>query len=686
MKIHHTRSKLLALGLALAVSCTNAFAAFKVVGYFPSWQGSVSAIQYSKVTHINYAFVLPNSNGTLQAVDNAAKLQSLVSTAHSNGVKVGISVGGWNNGDTTAFESLAANSTYRTNFVNNLVNFVTQYGLDGVDIDWEYPNAGSSANNYATMMSQLATAMHSRGKYLTAAVVAYGSAGDAILSGVFTSVDWLNLMDYDNTNGVGQSTYQSAITCLDYWVSNRGLPASKAVLGVPFYSDPSDYAFYQLLSMGADPFADSWGSEGYNGLTTIKSKTNLCFDRGIGGIMMWELSQDATGTNSLLSAIDSVVDQRQTAAVAAPSFSPGGGSYTAAQSVTITTATSGASIRYTLDGSTPTSTSGTLYSGPVTIASTATLKAIAYASGLTNSPITSATYTIGAASGATITSANGFVNQALATTQTGTFTASFDARPSLSPANDVAGLSSGVATAYTGIAAMVRFNTTGTIDARNGGAFTTGTIPFSANTTYHFRLVVNVPAHTYSAYVTAPGGAEQTIGTNLAFRTEQAAVTSLSQATFNVNATPGGSLTYWPVTLSTSPVAAKLSIPGTAVTASADDGNVPANTVDGNLATRWSASGDGQWILYDLGASKTVTQLKIAFYSGDVRTSTFDVQVGTSPTGTFTTINSYTSSGTSTALQTFNVTDTSTRYVRLLGHGNSVNLWNSYSETEIWGY
>src|SRR6185369_5748610 len=92
--------------------------------------------------------------------------------------------------------------------------------------------------------------------------------------------------------------------------------------------------------------------------------------------------------------------------------------------------------------------------------------------------------------------------------------------------------------------------TTGQIDARNGGAFTTGTINFAANTVYHFRLAVNVPAHTYSAYVTAPGGSEQTLGTNLAFRTEQAGVTSLNQATFNVNATPGGSLTYWPVTLS----------------------------------------------------------------------------------------------------------------------------------------
>ncbi|HSI08611.1 MAG: chitobiase/beta-hexosaminidase C-terminal domain-containing protein [Rariglobus sp.] len=85
--------------------------------------------------------------------------------------------------------------------------------------------------------------------------------------------------------------------------------------------------------------------------------------------------------------------------VTVPSFSPGGGTYTVAQSVTLTTATSGASIRYTTDGSTPTATTGTVYSSPVAITSTATLKAIAYKSGMTDSTVTTATYTINASSG-----------------------------------------------------------------------------------------------------------------------------------------------------------------------------------------------------------------------------------------------------------------------------------------------
>jgi uncharacterized repeat protein (TIGR03803 family) len=79
---------------------------------------------------------------------------------------------------------------------------------------------------------------------------------------------------------------------------------------------------------------------------------------------------------------------------AAPTFSPVAGTYTSAQTVTISTPTSGASIRYTTDGSTPTETNGTLYSGPVKISATSTLQAIAFMTGDLNSPGTSGTYTI----------------------------------------------------------------------------------------------------------------------------------------------------------------------------------------------------------------------------------------------------------------------------------------------------
>ncbi len=259
--------------------------------------------------------------------------------------------------------------------------------------------------------------------------------------------------------------------------------------------------------------------------------------------------KNAASSSFTLSA-DRIILVPTTAQVATPSFSPAGGTFTTPQSVTISTSTGGATIRFTTDGSTPTSTTGTVYTGPITISSTTTVRAIASLSGMSDSSVASATYTISSTpTTTTITSANGFVNRGFAA-QTGTFTFTIDASASLSPSNAIVGLSSGAQTAYTGMAAAVRFNQSGAIDARNGGAYAAAsTIPFSAGATYRFRLVVNVATRTYSAFVTPPGGSELTIGTNFAFRTEQAGVTSLNNAVFNVNATPGGSMTYGPTTI-----------------------------------------------------------------------------------------------------------------------------------------
>jgi hypothetical protein len=101
-----------------------------------------------------------------------------------------------------------------------------------------------------------------------------------------------------------------------------------------------------------------------------------------------------------------------------------------------------------------------------------------------------------------------------------------------------------VQTAFSGFANIVIFTTAGTIQARNGSGYAgpTTPIPFSPNVTYHFRLAINVTAHTYSIFVTPAGGSEVTVGSTFTFRTEQNAVTSLDHWGSLVNATPGGTL------------------------------------------------------------------------------------------------------------------------------------------------
>ena len=117
--------------------------------------------------------------------------------------------------------------------------------------------------------------------------------------------------------------------------------------------------------------------------------------------------------------------------------------------------------------------------------------------------------------------------------------------------------------------------------------------------------------------------------------------------------------------------------------ASADDGNVAANAIDGSLSTRWSASGDGQWIRFDLGASANIGSINIAWYQGNQRSSRFDVQTSADATS-WTSVFSGSSSGTTTALESYALTASSGRYVRIVGHGNSVNLWNSIAEVELY--
>ncbi len=130
--------------------------------------------------------------------------------------------------------------------------------------------------------------------------------------------------------------------------------------------------------------------------------------------------------------------------------------------------------------------------------------------------------------------------------------------------------------------------------------------------------------------------------------------------------------------------AADITLPVTAVCASANDGNLPANTIDGSLSTRWSAQGDGQWITYDLGTNSCVNSVAIAWYQGTTRTSKFDIK--TSVDGnSWASVYSGLSSGKTTALEGYDVADTTARFVSIIGHGNTVNTWNSITEVQLIG-
>lgn len=120
-----------------------------------------------------------------------------------------------------------------------------------------------------------------------------------------------------------------------------------------------------------------------------------------------------------------------------------------------------------------------------------------------------------------------------------------------------------------------------------------------------------------------------------------------------------------------------------AVSASTDDGNLPANANDGDLDTRWSASGDGNWILFDLGERQTIGYIGIAFHKGNERISKFELEVSDDAVQ-WTRVYAGAGSGRTVDLEAFDFPDVSARYVRYIGHGNSSNAWNSLLEVQIY--
>jgi len=302
------RATLLAAGLLLAISTSAwAQAAKKVVGYATSWSGDAASVPMAKLTHVNYAFVVPLPDGGVPPVKNPDKLAALVAAARPAGTKVLIAVGGWNNGDDSAFEALAASAPARAHFIANMLSLVKAHGLDGVDVDWEYPDPGASSESFRILMRDLCAALHDQGKLCTAAVAATERHGAGIHGDVFGYVDYLNLMAYDGGNGAAHSPMSYAVGSLDYWLG-RGLPREKAILGVPFYGRPSWEKYSAIVARDAEaPNKDASSGVHYNGRETIKAKARLALERG-GGVMIWELAQDTPDdATSLLTATLSVI-------------------------------------------------------------------------------------------------------------------------------------------------------------------------------------------------------------------------------------------------------------------------------------------------------------------------------------------------------------------------------------------
>jgi chitinase len=331
----------------------------RLLGYYTSWSKyntppyTAAQIPYSKLTHIAHAFVLLTAaaDGTLQIPQGTLEPQ-LISRAHKAGVKVLISIGGGDGIQGPRFNRMASSETSRQNFVSNVLAFLTKFGYDGVDIDWEVPNALDRAN-CTTLMQELRNGLPSPwliSMAVTANPIWYGSGMD--IPALTPLVDFFNVMTYDfygpwsGATGLVSPLLQdpadpfqsgSVKTSMDLYEGNFGVPVSKMNIGTPFYgyewdgvdtnwtacsscaSNSQSYGTYikQRINQrgwtnwydaaAAAPYLTNATIPGfitYDGVPSTTNKVKYVKARGFGGVFMWELSQDYDGiSQDLLDAM-----------------------------------------------------------------------------------------------------------------------------------------------------------------------------------------------------------------------------------------------------------------------------------------------------------------------------------------------------------------------------------------------
>ena len=284
----------------------------RVVGYLPSYRfDSNEKIDYCKLTHLNLAFANPGSNGKL-IINDFSGVVVRARNENSN-IKIYISIGGGYLTDEQA--SIWSNSIdikdNRPIIINEIVNFVVDNSLDGVDVDleWQYVTSG-----YSDFVIELKSALSTKGKSMTAALPGT-TKFDNITEKALQTFDFINIMAYDftgpwNPTASGQhSSYNNAVESINFW-KNTGVSQSKLTLGVPFYgydfsnsSNVTSFTFGQMVSTNNSySEIDNVGMKFYNGRPTIKSKVKLASEQ-VSGIMIWELGQDSFSDYSLLKTI-----------------------------------------------------------------------------------------------------------------------------------------------------------------------------------------------------------------------------------------------------------------------------------------------------------------------------------------------------------------------------------------------
>ena len=205
----------------------------RVLGYFPGardWTKGITAIDFTKITDLNLAFINPDSTGNFPANDS---LKLLIQAAHNNKVRVFASIGG---GSPPPYLADLMETQRRASFIANIVSLAERYNFDGIDVDIENDLINAQ---YAPFVNDLAAAIKPTKKLLTAALASWNS--DLLADATLQQYDFINIMSYDktgpwDTTKPGQhSPFSMVQEDFNYFHNKRNITAAKLFIGLHFY-------------------------------------------------------------------------------------------------------------------------------------------------------------------------------------------------------------------------------------------------------------------------------------------------------------------------------------------------------------------------------------------------------------------------------------------------------------------
>lgn len=331
----------------------------RIIAYVNEWKDNWGKYKEkaNQITHINYAFAnIENGKVVLGKESDKEELKKVVALKRINPeLKILISVGGWSwSGN---FSDAVLTKESREIFANSAVTFMQNHELDGIDLDWEYPGQIGAGNthrpedkeNFTAILKLLREKLDALstadGRYLlTIASAANQSYLDHTnMEEAHKYLDFINIMTYDFHGGWEKKTGHHSNLSASKFDDNGGIrsaesavlqhiaakiPASKIVLGVPFYgrwwkgTEPKNNGLYQksngtsgsynynqiMDSLKGDPgYKSYWDSAAqvpfiwrqtdslfvtYDNLKSIKLKTSFVKDNKLGGIMFWQFNGD----------------------------------------------------------------------------------------------------------------------------------------------------------------------------------------------------------------------------------------------------------------------------------------------------------------------------------------------------------------------------------------------------------